>query len=48
MTALFNNYENDATINEYVSPIERKEEDEFLDAILSTPVMRYGKVTMHT
>lgn len=40
MTALFNNYEHDAAINEYVSPIERKEEDEYLDTILSTPVMR--------
>lgn len=40
MTALFNNYELDATTNEYVSPIERKEEEEFLDSILATPVMR--------
>lgn len=40
MKAMFNNYEQDTAINEYVSPIERKEEDEFLEAVLATPVMR--------
>jgi poly(U)-specific endoribonuclease len=53
MKALFNNYELDTLTNEYVTPIERKEENEFLDAILATPVMRQamnflqqkGKVT---
>lgn len=40
MRALFDNYEVDATINEYVSPTERKEENEFLNAVLATPVMR--------
>lgn len=41
MQVLYNNYEQDTTINEYVSPNERKEEDEFLDAVLATPVMRF-------
>lgn len=40
MTLLFNNYERDTMVNEYVSPVERKEEDEFLDVILATPVMK--------
>lgn len=40
MKLMYNNYEQDTAINEYVSPIERKEEDEFIDAVLSTPVMR--------
>lgn len=44
MKALYNNYEQDAAINEYVSPNERKEEDEFLDAVLATPVMRFVEV----
>lgn len=40
MKLMYNNYEQDTAINEYVSPIERKEEDEFLDAVQTTPVMR--------
>lgn len=40
MKVMYNNYEQDTAINEYVSPIERKEEDEFLEAVLATPVMR--------
>lgn len=44
MKALYNNYEQDAAINEYVSPNERKEEDEFLDSVLATPVMRFVKI----
>lgn len=44
MKALYNNYEQDTAINEYVSPNERKEEDEFLDAVLATPVMRFVEV----
>lgn len=43
MKVMFNNYEQDTAINEYVSPIERKEEDEFLDSVLATPVMRFAK-----
>lgn len=41
MQVMYNNYEQDTTINEYVSPNERKEEDEFLEAVLATPVMRF-------
>ena len=40
MKAMYNNYEQDTAVNEYVSPIERKEEDEFVEAVLATPVMR--------
>lgn len=40
MRALFNNYEVDSTVNEYVSPVERQEENEFLDEVLKTPVMK--------
>jgi poly(U)-specific endoribonuclease len=40
MKVMFNNYEQDTSINEYVTPIERKEENEFIDAVLLTPVMR--------
>jgi Endoribonuclease XendoU len=40
MKALYNNYEQDTAINEYVSPIERKEEEDFLDAVLATPVVK--------
>lgn len=40
MRALFNNYELDSAINEYVSPIEREEENEFINEILKTPVMK--------
>lgn len=40
MRALFNNYEVDSTINEYVSPVERQEENEFIDEVLKTPVMK--------
>lgn len=40
MRALFDNYEMDAAVNEHVSPIERKEENEFLNAVLATSVMR--------
>jgi poly(U)-specific endoribonuclease len=41
MKLMFNNYEQDTSINEYVTPIERKEENEFIDAVLATPVMRF-------
>lgn len=39
MRQLFDNYEIDTSVNEYVSPQERQEENEFLDAVLATPVM---------
>lgn len=37
---LFDNYEIDTSVNEYVSPMERQEEAEFLDAVLATPIMK--------
>lgn len=40
MRALFDNYEADAAINEHVTPNERREENEFLNAVLDTQVMR--------
>lgn len=40
MRALFDNYEADASINEHVTPNERREENEFLNAVLDTQVMR--------
>jgi poly(U)-specific endoribonuclease len=40
MRPLFNNYEVDATVHEYVSPNEKQEEDEFIDALLQTQVMK--------
>lgn len=40
MRALFNNYEVDTMVNEYVTPMEKKEENDFVDALLATTVMR--------
>ncbi|XP_058448210.1 endoribonuclease CG2145-like [Malaya genurostris] len=40
MRALFNNYELDTMVNEYVTPMEKKEENDFVDALLATNVMR--------
>ena len=40
MRLLFNNYELDTLVNEYVTPNERKEENDFLDAVMATTVMR--------
>ncbi|XP_055549223.1 endoribonuclease CG2145-like [Wyeomyia smithii] len=40
MRALFNNYEVDTMVNEYVTPMEKKEENDFVDALLATNVMR--------
>lgn len=40
MRLLFNNYEQDTTVNEHVTANERKEENEFLDAVMATSVMR--------
>lgn len=39
---LFNNYEQDASVNEYITPIERKEENDFIDTVLATSVMRHA------
>uniref|UniRef100_A0A1A9WT30 EndoU domain-containing protein n=1 Tax=Glossina brevipalpis TaxID=37001 RepID=A0A1A9WT30_9MUSC len=40
MRLLFNNYEMDTMVNEHVTPNERKEENDFVDAVMSTNVMR--------
>ncbi|XP_062565436.1 endoribonuclease CG2145-like [Armigeres subalbatus] len=40
MRALFNNYEVDTMVNEHVTPMEKKEENDFVDALLATNVMR--------
>lgn len=40
MRLLFNNYEQDTLTNEHVTPNERKEENDFLDAVMATSVMR--------
>lgn len=37
---LFNNYELDTMIDETETPAERREEDEFLEKIIDTPVMQ--------
>ncbi|XP_060806992.1 endoribonuclease CG2145 [Amyelois transitella] len=38
---LLDNYERDTLVNEYVTPQERNEENAFLDAIMSTTVIRH-------
>jgi poly(U)-specific endoribonuclease len=40
MRLLFNNYEVDSSVNEYVTPNEHKEENDFLDEVMKTSVMR--------
>ncbi|XP_060662286.1 endoribonuclease CG2145 [Drosophila nasuta] len=40
MRLLFNNYEQDTLVNEHVTANERREENEFLDAVMATGVMR--------
>ncbi|KAL5278722.1 ENDOU family protein [Megaselia abdita] len=40
MMALFNNYELDTTVNEHVTPMERSEENQFLDIVMVSGVMR--------
>lgn len=40
MRALFNNYEADTMVNEHVTANERIEENEFVDSVLNTNVMR--------
>ncbi|CAG9796543.1 unnamed protein product [Diatraea saccharalis] len=39
--ALLDNYERDTLVNEYVTPQERNEENAFMDAIMSTTVIRH-------
>ncbi|XP_055642561.1 endoribonuclease CG2145 [Toxorhynchites rutilus septentrionalis] len=40
MRPLFNNYEIDTMVNEHVTAMEKKEENDFVDALLATNVMR--------
>lgn len=40
LRALFDNYELDTSVVESVTPAERREEDEFLDKVLDTQVMK--------
>lgn len=40
LRALYDNYEVDTMTVENVTPIERQEEDEFIDKILDTAVMK--------
>lgn len=42
MRVLFNNYEEDTRTNEHVTPNEHLEENEFVDAIMATSVMRHA------
>lgn len=39
---LYNNYELDTMTNEFVTPLEKNEENEFVDAIMGTSVMRHA------
>lgn len=41
MKALYNNYEQNVDIKEQLTEQERIEEQEFITAILATPVMKY-------
>lgn len=40
MRALHNNYEKDTSVNEYVTAMERNEENDFIDSLLSSSIMR--------
>lgn len=40
MRVLYNNYELDSMVNEYLTPMERNEENDFVDSVLATPLMR--------
>lgn len=39
----YNNYILEVTENEYVTPQERNEENDFLDIIVSTPIMQHTR-----
>lgn len=47
LRALYDNYELDASTRENVTPDERIEEKEFLDAILDTKVMKSAMEFLH-
>jgi poly(U)-specific endoribonuclease len=38
---LYDNYINDVSVNEHVTPAERAEENNLLDSFMTTPVMKY-------
>lgn len=42
LKALFNNYNMNAKIGEKFTPIEQKEVNDFVDAVLATPAMNYA------
>lgn len=39
---LYNNYEQDTTVNEHVTAMERSEENDLIDQILTTSVMKHA------
>lgn len=47
LRALYDNYELDASTRENVTPDERIEEKEFLDAVLDTKVMKTAMEYLH-
>ena len=38
MRQLYNNYEQDTMVNEFVTPLEKKEENDFVDILMTSPV----------
>lgn len=47
LRALFDNYELDSSVSENVTPGERNEENEFLNAVLDTQVMKTAMEFLH-
>lgn len=41
--ALLDNYIMDSAVNEEVTALEQKEQNDFLDTIISTPVMQHAR-----
>lgn len=56
MKLLYNNYEQDVSVNEHVTAMERIEENELIDLLLASSVMRHtmkflqqkGKAPLHS
>ena len=42
MRQLYNNYEQDTMVNEFVTPLEKKEENDFVDILMTSPVIRFA------
>lgn len=42
MRLLYNNYELDTLVNEYVTPLEKKEENDFVDGLMTSPLIRHA------